>query len=96
MLDLQDVRAIKDRVMRQLLCKTRDILESFDHLHYADHWYIIHTAEHLGINKMLPSLWTYVSHDKCIIKCIFNANIHQRLHRLRLSGALNQIKMKGN
>ena len=78
-----------------LLRKTKSILQSFDSKDFKDYWHIIYVPEHICNDKRILSTWDCVSYGKRIMKCVFNINVDQMLHRLRLSGALNQIKNEG-
>ena len=88
----QKVRALKDRVMRQLLQKTIYIRKFLKIKDFKDHWYIVHFPEHMGQRGAILSSWDYYPYlDGRIMKCIFNVNLHQRSHRLRFYHVLDDI-----
>ena len=87
----QKVRAIKNRVMRQLLQKTKSILQSFDSKDFKDYWHITYVPEHICNDKKILSTWDCVPFDKRIMKCVFNINVDQMLHRVSFSKSIRYI-----
>ena len=89
----QKVRAVFDNVMRQLLQKTRVIWELHNTNLIKDHWHIIHMPDHMQRNKMVLSAWEYSSHRRRSMKCTFNVNFDQRIHRSRFYETLMIIRI---
>ena len=77
----QRARAIKDKVIQQLLQKTRAIWELHNTDLIKDDWHIIHMPDHIQRNKMVLSAWEYSSHRRRSMKCTFNINFDQKIHR---------------